>query len=157
MYCSIIEIAIDFCILLVAIVAAFISYQELQSHKTKEDNILLSQLNERYLANDDIQAVVRFLREKDPSNELPTAYQVDLFLRFFEELGVYLKSESLKPSDVLNFFGYYFWRFDKCECGKELKDLIDNEDKDLGYLNEYRELIEPYPNEWVEAGFEKTE
>lgn len=41
-------------ILIVAVVAAIISYKELCSHKNKEDNKLLSQLNKRYIDNKDI-------------------------------------------------------------------------------------------------------
>ena len=102
------------------------------------------------MENDDVQTVVRYLRVNEPANIAPTAYQIDLFLRFFEELGVYLKSESLKRDDVLNFFGYYFYRFDKCKCGQKLKNKIDNEDAKWNHLNEYRKLIEPYPKEWLE-------
>lgn len=147
---SAIGYVIDFCLLLVAIMAACISYKELQSHKIKEDNKLLSQLNKRYLESEDVQVVVKYLRKKEPSNLIPTACQIDLFLRFFEELGVYLKSGSLKRDDVLSFFGYYFYRFDKCRCGLKLKNKIDNEDEKLDYLNEYRKLIEPYPKDWLE-------
>ena len=146
--CLIIGNAIDFCILLVAIIAASISYKEFKSHKVKEDNKLLSQPNNRYLRSVDVQFVVRYLRKKDPTDEIPSAYQIDLFLRFFEELGVYLKSKSLKKDDVLNFFGYYFYRFEKSDRGRVLKDKIDNEDEKLVYLNDYRELIGTYPPEW---------
>ena len=145
-----IENLIDLGILMVAIAAFVISMKELSSHKTKEDNKLLSQLNMRYVGNDKVQTVVRYLRKNDPTNEEPTAYQIDLFLRFFEELGVYLKSDSLKRDDVLNFFGYYFYRFDKCKRGQRLKEIIKNEDETLDYLKDYRSLIEPYPNDWLE-------
>lgn len=141
---------IDFCILVVAVIAAIISYREYKGHKIKEDNKLLSQLNKRYLENDDVQTVVRYLRKNEPANIIPSSYQIDLFLRFFEELGVYLKSKSLKKEDVLSFFGYYFYRFDECKCGQKLKDKIDNEDEKLIYLNDFRNLIKPYPNEWQE-------
>ena len=137
-------------LLLVAILAAIISYREYHGHKTKEDNKLLSQLNKRYVENDDVQTVVRYLRWNDPSNKAPTAYQIDLFLRFFEELGVYLKSGSLTRDNVLNFFGYYLFRFDNCERGKILKKIICNEDDTLPYLKDYRNYIEPYPDDWME-------
>lgn len=149
-FCLVLGVVIDFCVLLVAVIAARISYREYQSYKIKEYNELLSQLNIRYINSADVQVVVKYLRKKEPSSEIPSAYQIDLFLRFFEELGVYLKSKSLKRDDVLNFFGYYFWRFDKCKCGRKLKYKIDNKDAELDYLNEYRKLIEPYPKEWLD-------
>ena len=141
---------INLLLLIVALSAFILSIIELRSYKQKENNKLLSQLNKRYLKNHDIQAVVRYLRVNNPTNETPDAYQIDLFLRFFEELSVYLKSGSLKRKDVLSFFGYYFCRFDKCKRGQDLKSIIKDEDKQLEYLNEYRKLIEPYPKEWLE-------
>lgn len=84
-----IENLINLGILIVAIAAFVFSLFELRSHKTKEDNKLLSQLNKRYLESEDIQIVVKYLRVTEPSIHQPNAYQIDLFLRFFEELGVY--------------------------------------------------------------------
>jgi hypothetical protein len=146
---------ISLLLLIVAIIAAIISYREYGSHKTKEYNKLLSQLNKRYVGNVDVQTVVKYLRYNDPTKEEPKAYQIDLFLRFFEELGVYLKSESLKRDDVLNFFGYYMYRFDNCKRGQRLKEIIKHEDETLDYLNDYRRLIELYPKDWMEVALEE--
>lgn len=130
-------------ILIVAVVAAIISYKELCCHKNKENNKLLSQLNKRYIGNKDVQVVVKYLRKKDPSNDEPDAYQVELFLRFFEELGVYLKTKSIKKKDVKEFFGFYFNQYETTERGKLLKAKIDNEDtdNDLSYLGIYRKKM----------------
>ena len=80
---------INLLILIVALSAFILSIIELRSYKQKECNKLLSQLNKRYLTNNDMQAVVKYLRDIDPTDEEPSAYQVELFLRFFEELNVY--------------------------------------------------------------------
>lgn len=130
-------------ILIVAVVAAIISYKEYCSHKRKEDNKLLSQLNKRYINNGDIQTVVRYLREIEPSDTEPDAYQIEIFLRFFEELGLYLKTNSLKAEDVNVFFGYYFNRYEITERGKILKAKIKQQDteKYLPYLAEYRKQM----------------
>ena len=45
--------------------------------------------------NTHIQKVVRYLRDFDASDEEPDAYEVEVFLRYFEELGTYLKRKSL--------------------------------------------------------------
>ena len=84
--------------------------------------------------------VVKYLRKKDPSNDKPNAYQVELFLRFFEELGLYLNTKSIKKKDVKEFFGFYFNQYETTERGKLLKVKIDNEntDNDLPYLRIYR-------------------
>ena len=124
-----------------AIVAAVFSYIELQSHKEKENNKLLSQLNRRYVGSDDIQAVVKYLRDFDAYNEKPTSYQVELFLRFFEELGVYMRNDNLPKADVINFFNYYFERLYTTERGEALRKQIKNVDKELPYLEAYKEKL----------------
>ena len=86
---------IDLLILIVALAAFVLSLYELHSYKQKETNKLLSQLNQRYLANNDLQTVVKYLREINPDDTEPSEYQVELFLRFFEELNVYLRHGNL--------------------------------------------------------------
>ena len=130
------------CVLAVmAVVAAVFSYAELQSHKEKENNKLLSQLNRRYVGSGDIQAVVKYLRDFEADDEKPTSYQVELFLRFFEELGVYMRKYNLPKADVINFFNYYFERLYTTERGEELRKQIKNEDKRLPYLKDYKKKL----------------
>ena len=124
-----------------AIVAAVVSYFGYNSHKEKEKNKLLSQLNQRYINNADMQAVVKYLREIDPENEEPSTYQTELFLRFFEELGVYLRKNNLSPKDVKNFFNHYFERMYSTERGKKLLARINNEENGLEFLNEYKKKV----------------
>ena len=128
-------------LLVVAIVAVIVSLMELHSHKKKENNKLLSQLNLRYVNTAEIQKVVRYLRENEPDNNEPSAYEIELFLRFFEELAVYLNTGSLKPNDIREFFDFYFERFEKNERGALLKAKIKNEDKKWRYLNIYRKAM----------------
>ncbi len=130
-------------VLIVAIVAVVVSVVEIRSYKAKENNKLLSQLNKRYIGSTDVQSVVKYLRKDEPSNVEPDAYQVELFLRFFEELGVYLKTGSIRKGDVREFFNYYFNRYETTDRGKLLKAKIHNEDtdKDLPYLGEYRKQM----------------
>lgn len=132
---------INLLILIVALAALVISLYELHSYKQKENNKLLSQLNKRYLKNTDMQAVVKYLRDIDPEGDEPSAYQVELFLRFFEELYVYLRHDGLKTSDVKEFFNYYLDRLYHSERGKKLLLKINNEDTKLKYLNGYKEII----------------
>ena len=135
------ENLIDLGILIVAIAAFVISMKELSSHKTKEDNKLLSELNNRYINNQDIQTVVRYLRETEPSNTLPSAYQIDLFLRFFEELGVYLENKSIKKNDVGNFFNFYLRQFYTTDRGKFLQERCEYDEMKLPYLLIYKKIM----------------
>lgn len=132
---------IDLLILIVALAAFVLSLYELHSYKQKETNKLLSQLNQRYLANNDLQIVVKYLREIKPDDTEPSEYQVELFLRFFEELNVYLRHGNLDPDDVKTFFNFYFDRLYHSERGKYLLDKIKHEDKNLDYLNGYKSKI----------------
>ena len=125
-----------------AIIAGLVSWFEYRSHKQKENNKLLSQLNKRYIENQDIQTVVKYLRKIDADKETtPSPYQTELFLRFFEELGVYLRNNSLPQDDVVNFFGYYLERMYKTDIGKELLAQIGNEERNWKYLNEYKARV----------------
>lgn len=133
---------IDLLILIVAGLAFILSIIELSSYKQKENNKLLSQLNKRYLANDNMQAVVKYLREIDPSKEKPSPYQTELFLRFFEELGVYLRHNNQLLLDFYIFFNYYFKQLYVSEKGKELLKEIDHEDEKLEYLKDYKRCME---------------
>ena len=136
-----IENLINLGILIVAIAAFVFSLFELRSHKTKEDNKLLSQLNKRYLESEDIQIVVKYLRVTEPSIHQPNAYQIDLFLRFFEELGVYLENKSIKKKDVGNFFNFYLERFYSTERGKILQERCECKEWDLPYLETYNRIM----------------
>ncbi len=132
---------INLLILLVALAAFVISVKEWYGHKTKEYNKLLSQLNERYINNKDIQIVVKYLRYTEPSDSQPDAYQIDLFLRFFEELGVYLGNNSIEKEDVENFFNYYLDRFFTTNRGKLLRQRSEYKKEDLPYLETYKTIM----------------
>lgn len=134
------------CVLaLMAIIASIVSWFEYKSYKQKENNKLLSQLNKRYINNNDIQTVVRYLREIDPDDKVPQPNQTELFLRFFEELGVYLRNNNKLKDDVDNFFGFYLKRMYNTDRGKDLLAAINNEELKWDYLNEYKKIVEfPY-------------
>lgn len=131
----------DWLLVIMAIIAACFSWMEIQSHKDKENNKLLSQLNKRYMSSEGIQKVVRYLRKYDAESEKPSSYEIELFLRFFEELGVYMRKDNLPKEDVRNFFNYYFEQFYTTEKGKELREQINNEDKELTYLADYKKKL----------------
>lgn len=124
-----------------AIVACAVSYYQYRKHKVQVNDKLLSQLNRRYVGNSDIQAVVKYLREIDASNEVPNAYQTELFLRFFEELGVYLRNDSLPVGDVKNFFNFYLKQMYATERGRSLLKHINNEELGWSYLNDYKKKV----------------
>jgi hypothetical protein len=131
-------------LLIVAIIAVVISIIQLRSHNYREDRKLFSQLNDRYVNNKNIQDVVRYLRDFDPEDTMPSSYQVELFLRFFEELGMYLETKSINEKDVYVFFDYYFERFENSTTGTKLAVIIHQNHKSWKYLNVYRDIMTQY-------------
>ena len=94
--------------------------------------------------NTHIQKVVRYLRDFDASDEEPDAYEVEVFLRYFEELGTYLKRKSLSPEYAHTFFSFYIKQLYNTDKGKKLINKINNEDKKLKYLQLFMKRIEEY-------------
>lgn len=90
----------------VAFLAVIISWYQYQLYKDRERSKVFSYLNERYLGSEDVQAVVKYLSKTAPTPDVPDDYRTELFLRFFEEVGVYLESKSLEPKPVEQLFGY---------------------------------------------------
>ena len=125
---------------------------EYGKHVDEKKNELFSHLNKEYLKSEDIQDVVKYLQHTNPTNEKPTPYQVNIFLRFFEEMGLYLENKDIDAQKVNYFFGYYFNELLTSEKGKDLlknsdfiikdglvKDLSNKKSEDWHYLNAYIE------------------
>ena len=146
-YLSLISMVAECILAIMAIIAGVVSWFEYRSYKQKENNKLLSQLNKRYLNSKDIQTVVRYLRDIDADDTKPNPYQTELFLRFFEELGVYLRNNDKLKDDFDNFFGYYLKQIYIKDRGKELLEAINNEEEGWEYLKEYKTKVGfPYSN-----------
>jgi hypothetical protein len=128
------KILIEGLSLILAIVALLLARKEYNSHKMTEYNKLFSQLNRRYEKNENMQTVVKYLRDKEPSNDIPSLYQFEVFLRFFEELGLYMKAGSLNSDDVDDFFGYYLRQLYTTPRGEKLLSLLGDEEKQLELL-----------------------
>ena len=119
------------------VVTIIVSWYEYHLHKDRERSKVFSKLNKRYLENKDVQAVVKYLSQTGPVQEAPDDYQIELFLRFFEELGVYLKSKSLEPQPVEQLFGYYLYEIFTSDKGKTLLKVCDYKDEEWPYLVEF--------------------
>ena len=117
---TIVSIVSDYILAIMAIIAGIVSWFEYKSHKEKEDNKLFSQLNRRYEKNRSIQRVVRYLRDVEATNKEPNLYELELFLRFFEELGLYMETNSIDIERVDSFFGYYLKQLYKTNRGRQL-------------------------------------
>lgn len=124
----------------VAFIALIVACYEYFTHKEINKHQLFSQLNIRYQESDDIQIVIRYLRIKNPSDKKPTLYQLELFLRFFEEIGMYMSTKSLPAETVDRFFGFYLKELYKSPRGNELLALLIK-DEELPYLEIVKKRI----------------
>lgn len=147
---SILNICLDSLSTIATIATAVVAYQALQFtkkeyclHKEREKAVTLSQYNERYTTDPNIQKVVNYLLWKSDSapedknidyggrteEELrPTKNQVELFMRFFEEVEVSIEAGRLDRDVVNDLFAYY---------AKELVKKGGNKKEEDAALNEY--------------------
>lgn len=128
------KILIELVTLVLAIIAVWQTWKEYRSHKQTEYHKLFSQLNRRYERNADMQDVVKYLRNKEPYGEKPSMYQLEVFLRFFEELGLYMDTNSLETNDVDKFFGYYLRQLYTTSNERSLLEELGEEEKELDLL-----------------------
>lgn len=131
----------DWGLFMTALFTIGFSFYEYFGYKNKETNKLLSQLNKRYVENENVQKVVKYLRQIEPDKEPPSVYQIELFLRFFEELGLYLDKKSIKPEEVDSFFGYYLKELYQSVKGKELLKKLNKEEEGWKHLNICKEKL----------------
>ena len=129
-----VKLLIELLSALIALIALLMAGKEYLRHKQTEYHKLFSKLNKRYESSEDIQDVIRYLRDKEPSNQRPTLYKLEVFLRFFEELGLYMQTESIDPIDVDRFFGFYLRQLYSSSRGKVLLKQLGKEEKELELL-----------------------
>lgn len=139
---------VDYITAATAVFAVIFSWFQYSLYKKRERSKIFSQLNERYLANKDVQLVVKNLSKTGFTTEVPTDYQTELFLRFFEEVGVYLKSRSIKPKPVEQLFGYYLKEIFTSAKGIELLKACKYKDLDWKYLIYFKKSMSKVNKEW---------
>ncbi|MBQ9286973.1 MAG: hypothetical protein IJ212_00910 [Bacteroidaceae bacterium] len=133
----------------VAFLAVIISWHQYKLYKARERSKVFTSLNVRYLESEDVQAVVKYLSKTGrPATEIPDDYRTELFLRFFEEVGVYLESESLEPKPVEQLFGYYLYEIFTSEKGKELLKACDYHDSQWEYLVKFKNYMSKVEAKW---------
>ena len=124
-----------------ALCAFVLSCIEYRKHKKRERVNNLTQLSVRYTNDPEINAVVKYLEALEDNKEnqigLPNIHQIEMYMRFFEEICCLIKSKALKRNVVYYMFGNYVIIF------------ADNKDKwppelgyDKGYWQLFREFVE---------------
>ena len=118
-----------------------LSILEYTKYKKRERVHILTQLNVRFTTDQDINYVIKYLEELEDNNEkamgIPNIHQLEMYMRFFEEICCLLKSNALKRNIVYYMFGHYVLVF------------ANNKDKwpselgyDKGYWHLFRDFVD---------------
>ena len=100
----------DFISAFVACLAFCVATHEYSLHKDSNQARVLADYNQRYCSDPIIAKVVRYLHEnKDNRCSFikPTSNEVELFMRFIEELEIQIERKRLDEDDVCCLFLYY--------------------------------------------------
>ena len=129
---------------IIATLSAFVAYNEYLSHNDSKQAQVLSEYNKRYSEDNNIIKVVKYLNYIDeggiinnPCREKPSNYEVEMFMRFYEELELQIKYKRIDLNDVCNLFCYYA---NMIYTNPELRHYLGIDDND-------------YDNNW--SGFKK--
>lgn len=126
---------------LFALCALIVSIYEFCKYKKRERVSILTQMNIRYTTDPDICSVVRYLEaledKKESTLALPNIHQLEMFMRFSEELCCLVRSNALKLNIVYYMFGHYVLIF------ASYKDKWPIE---LGYEKGYWQLFRDFVN-----------
>lgn len=98
----------------VTIVALVFTYKEYLNHIKRERANVLSRFNERYSDDASIKRVVSHINAiayniniSSETQKTPDVYDIEMFMRFFEELEYSIQSDNLDKRMVRDLFGFY--------------------------------------------------
>ena len=107
----------DYANVITAIVSLFafiVAWTEYHSRLDSMKAQVFSEYNKRFSEDPYIVKVVKYLNYIDldgtlnnPHQEIPSNYDVEMFMRFFEELELQIQYGRLNEKDVLDLFVYY--------------------------------------------------
>ena len=99
---------------IIAIFALIITLSEYLSAKDAKQAQVFSEYNKRYSEDANIIKVVKYLNFHDKGGKInnpvpvkPSNYEVEMFMRFFEELELQIQYNRLCEKDVIDLFIYY--------------------------------------------------
>ena len=147
---------------------------EYENHKAEQRIKLLCEYNQRYSTDRNIESVVTWMlkiAQVDRDGKIvganpdrtficrPEVHQKEMFMRFFEELYLHIKSGNIKREDACKLFSYYAIEFDKHEgfrfditdykSSKQLDDMEEGEAKKYSlYWSNYRCFVDDMKKEW---------
>lgn len=130
---------------LIAFFAFVITLLEYLLSKDAKQAQVLSEYNKRYSEDPNIIKVVKYLNYIDvngtmnnPPREKPSNYEVEMFMRFIEELELQIHCGRLNEKDVSDLFVYYAKMINE---NGELRRHLGVTDYEENW-NRYKKLIE---------------
>lgn len=125
----------------IAMLAFVLSVSEYCVNKDFKEVQVLSEYNMRYTSDPNIIKVVKYLNYIDEHGKInnlprvvPSNYEVEMFMRFFEELELQICCGRLKEKDVLDLFIYYAKKLDDEQLRTEL-GVTDYDNNWCGFRN----------------------
>lgn len=103
---------------LIALGALIFSYIQIKSYKKQGRIELLTDYNKRFSENDDLKVVGKYLEKEcglKHHYEVPEPddHQVEMFMRFFEEIELLISERAMDEDIVYYMFSYYALEFEK--------------------------------------------
>lgn len=92
-------------VILATILGTIAAIPTYQINITEKRNRVFARMNKVFVKDENIQAVIRFMNNGERKE--PSINELELFLRFFEELDVYVKAGDIDKKVVYLLFYYY--------------------------------------------------
>lgn len=92
---------------IVTLFALSITWFEYLNHKKTQQSKVFNKLNDVYYQNPAVRKVGVYLSNKEKNAEEPSAFEIEAFLRFFEELQVFIEDKQISREMAYDLFSYY--------------------------------------------------
>ena len=135
--------------------AFLLSWKEFQNHKKRERINIITQFSKRYTEDCHIKNVVQYLESlEDKKEDLnpPNIHDIEMFMRFFEEISCLVKANSIKENITYYMFGHYLLIFAE-NIDKMPKEL----EYDKGVWTLFRDFVDTMKKAKESLYSEKTE
>ena len=154
--------------LLVSGFALFYAKKEYDHHKKSERIVLLCQYLHRYANDPNIKKVedyilesalldeqkdiVGFDKSKIPSS-VPTIWEKEMFMHFFEEIELLIEGEMIDRDDVIDLIGFYGGVFHRVQEFHD--DISDYKEED--YWKYYLKFVKSIPDSFYKHKLKSPE
>lgn len=140
----------EWCTFLITAIGLMSAGCEYDNHKKEMRTQLLLEYNKRYMEDSAVRKVVDYIvnpqQTKSEDKKIPTLFEKELFMRFFEELYLLIDDKQLPVDKVHYMFAYYVLEFDKnYNLREDVKDYPqDDKSKDWKYYFKFVQKMKEY-------------